>query len=243
VNISHTFIGDLLVRLVAPDNRTVILHARTAESTHIETTYPSLTSPADNMEILNGMNVFGKWILSVSDMDIGDHGTFNSWALNIFYSNLTETLAPTRTTARPPTTTTRSTTRTTTSQISRFVERTSSPALSVPDMQTVSNTIRITEIGRLTSIIVTVNITHTYIGDLVVRLTAPDSTAVVLHNGSGGSADNIITSYPSPSLPFGNLGVLSGKAISGNWTLSVTDQYMADQGVFNSWVLRINYGN
>ncbi len=76
-----------------------------------------------------------------------------------------------------------------------------------------------------------------------MRLTAPDSTAVVLHNGSGGSADNIITSYPSPSLPFGNLGVLSGKAISGNWTLSVTDQYMADQGVFNSWVLRINYGN
>ena len=40
-----------------------------------------------------------------------------------------------------------------------------------------------------------VNIVHTYIGDLVVDLIAPDGTAYILHNRAGGSADNINQTY------------------------------------------------
>ena len=38
---------------------------------------------------------------------------------------------------------------------------------------------------------VTVDIRHTYKGDLVVEVIAPDGTPYVLHNRAGGSADNI----------------------------------------------------
>ncbi|MEH1014169.1 S8 family serine peptidase, partial [Micromonospora sp. CPCC 206060] len=42
---------------------------------------------------------------------------------------------------------------------------------------------------------VAVDIVHTYIGDLVVSLIAPDGTAYALHNRTGGSADNINQTY------------------------------------------------
>ena len=59
---------------------------------------------------------------------------------------------------------------------------------------------------------VAVNIQHTYIGDLVVSLVAPDGSSYVLHNRSGGSADNINRSYTV------NLGT---EVRNGTWKLRV----------------------
>ncbi|HCT75010.1 MAG TPA: peptidase S8, partial [Micromonosporaceae bacterium] len=42
---------------------------------------------------------------------------------------------------------------------------------------------------------VAVAIVHTYIGDLIVSLVAPDGSVYTLHNRTGGSADNINTTY------------------------------------------------
>ena len=51
---------------------------------------------------------------------------------------------------------------------------------------------------------VEVDIVHTYIGDLIVTLIAPDGSGYVLHNRAGGSTDNIDQTYTvnlSPSRP------------------------------------------
>ena len=61
---------------------------------------------------------------------------------------------------------------------------------------------------------VAVHIVHTYIGDLVVSLIAPDGSAYVLHNRTGGSADNINATYTVN---------LSSEAANGTWRLRVQD--------------------
>jgi subtilisin family serine protease len=73
---------------------------------------------------------------------------------------------------------------------------------------------------------VAVNIVHTYVGDLKVDLVAPDGSVYVLHNRTGGSADNIVQTYTVN---------LSGEALNGTWNLRVNDNANADTGYINSW--------
>src|SRR3546814_252245 len=70
-----------------------------------------------------------------------------------------------------------------------------------------------------TSTSVSVDIKHTYIGDLKVDLVAPDGSVYGLHNRSGGSADNIIKTYT---------GDLSVESLNGTWRLRVTDYAWGD---------------
>ncbi|MFD0738949.1 proprotein convertase P-domain-containing protein [Lysobacter koreensis] len=73
---------------------------------------------------------------------------------------------------------------------------------------------------------VAVNIVHTYKGDLKVDLVAPDGSVYVLHNRSGGSADNINQTYTVN---------LATEALNGTWKLRVNDNASADTGYINSW--------
>ncbi|MFD7083672.1 M28 family metallopeptidase [Streptomyces sp. NPDC002181] len=73
---------------------------------------------------------------------------------------------------------------------------------------------------------VDVNIVHTYIGDLVVDLVAPDGTVYNLHNRSGGSADNLVKSYTVNA---------SSEVANGVWNLRVKDGAAQDTGYINSW--------
>ncbi|MFD5877925.1 M28 family metallopeptidase [Streptomyces yangpuensis] len=73
---------------------------------------------------------------------------------------------------------------------------------------------------------VDVNIVHTYRGDLVVDLVAPDGTVYNLHNRSGGSADNIVGSYTVNA---------SSEVANGVWNLRVRDTAAQDVGYINSW--------
>ena len=73
---------------------------------------------------------------------------------------------------------------------------------------------------------VVVNIIHTYRGDLVVDLIAPDGSVYNLHNRSGGSADNINQTYTVN---------LSSEALNGTWNLRVRDAASLDTGRIDSW--------
>ncbi|MYT23172.1 M28 family peptidase [Streptomyces sp. SID7760] len=73
---------------------------------------------------------------------------------------------------------------------------------------------------------VDVNIVHTYRGDLVVDLVAPDGTVYNLHNRSGGSADNLVQTYTVNA---------SSEVANGVWNLRVKDGAAQDTGYINSW--------
>ena len=105
---------------------------------------------------------------------------------------------------------------------------TNSADYTINDNATVSSPVTVS--GRTgnasSSVPVAVNIVHTYIGDLKVDLVAPDGSVYVLHNRSGGSADNINQTYTVN---------LSSEVLNGTWNLRVNDNANADTGYINSW--------
>lgn len=118
-------------------------------------------------------------------------------------------------------------------------EQSVSPGLAIPDNDTtgITSVQNFTQTGTVASVKVRVNITHTYKGDLEVALIAPDGTLVLLHNRTGGSADNIMTEYPDLTAPNQSLAPFTGKTISGTWSLRVRDLAAQDVGTLNSWTL------
>ncbi|MEU6892547.1 S8 family serine peptidase [Streptomyces sp. NPDC046557] len=75
---------------------------------------------------------------------------------------------------------------------------------------------------------VNVDIKHTYRGDLVIDLVAPNGTVKRLQNSSGDSADNILTTYTVDA---------SALPANGTWQLRVQDVAAADTGYIDSWSL------
>ncbi|MEO5963180.1 MAG: proprotein convertase P-domain-containing protein [Thermomonas sp.] len=106
--------------------------------------------------------------------------------------------------------------------------------VSIPDNNSTGVTSSISVSGRSgtapSATQVAVNIVHTYIGDLVVDLIAPDGSVYNLSNRSGGSADNINTTYSVN---------VSSEAINGTWKLRVKDLASGDTGYINSWSIKM----
>ncbi|MCF3137026.1 M4 family metallopeptidase [Streptomyces olivochromogenes] len=74
---------------------------------------------------------------------------------------------------------------------------------------------------------VTVNITHTWRGDLVIDLVGPSGASYRLKNfSSSDSADNVNETYTVNA---------SSESANGTWKLKVQDQAAYDVGTINSW--------
>ncbi|MET9522157.1 S8 family peptidase [Streptomyces coeruleorubidus] len=73
-----------------------------------------------------------------------------------------------------------------------------------------------------------VDITHTYRGDLVIDLVAPDGSAYRLKSAASDSADNVNTTYTVNA---------SGESANGTWKLRVQDTAAQDTGTLNGWKL------
>ncbi|MEU4744696.1 S8 family serine peptidase [Actinosynnema sp. NPDC023658] len=103
--------------------------------------------------------------------------------------------------------------------------------VTIGDNSDVSSSIALTCAGNASATTtVQVDIRHTYIGDLVVDLVAPDGSVYNLHNRSGGSTDNITRSFTVNA---------SSEAAAGTWKLRVRDQASLDTGYLNSWTLDV----
>ncbi|WP_455360904.1 M4 family metallopeptidase [Streptomyces sp. SYSU K21746] len=102
--------------------------------------------------------------------------------------------------------------------------------VAIPDRGTGTSTINVSRAGNAPSTLkVDVNIVHTWRGDLVIDLLAPDGTAYRLKNSSSSdSADNVVATYTVNA---------SSEAASGAWKLRVQDVYAQDTGYINSWKL------
>lgn len=123
----------------------------------------------------------------------------------------------------------------------------------------------------VTGIKVTLNMTHTYISDMIINLKAPNGKILNLFNGKGGSGDNLVntvissastTAIPNAGAPFTNTyrpdgangvgptGLLSNVSTfadlysigNGDWTLGLRDVFSGDLGVLTSWSITITYG-
>lgn len=208
VDIAHTYIGDLRVSLISPSGAKVILHDRAGGSINdLHKEFNAVTTPG--LLSLSGQSVKGEWVLLVQDLATADRGRLTSWSLDI------------------------------TGQEDNSITVTESPGVIIPDNSAagIERSLAVAKAGQLDSVNVEIDITHTYIGDLIVELIAPDNTSVLLHNRTGGSADNLIKTYTLSNTA--SLQTLRGHAIQGNWKLKVSDRASKDQGKLNRWALQL----
>lgn len=103
--------------------------------------------------------------------------------------------------------------------------------VTISDNTTVSSTISVT--GRTgnapAALKVGVDIKHTWRGDLVIDLVAPDGTVRNLKaSSSSDSADNVVTTYTVDA---------SSEVANGAWKLQVRDVASGDTGYIDSWNL------
>jgi hypothetical protein len=105
------------------------------------------------------------------------------------------------------------------------------PNLRIPDNNPtgIRSSITSEKAGPVQKVLVTVDITHTYIGDLTVKLVAPNGAEVILSNRAGGGADDIKKTFEVP------MAVADG---AGEWTLVVIDSANSDTGTLNAWSLK-----
>ncbi len=122
---------------------------------------------------------------------------------------------------------------------------------------TITSTINIAETGIIEDINLTnLNITHTYIDDIIVTLISPNNTAVILLDKPCNSENDIqmdlddeATAEPFPCPPINGqayqpnnaLSAFDGEQVNGTWTLSIQDVYGSlDGGSLNGWGLEIS---
>jgi Zn-dependent metalloprotease len=86
--------------------------------------------------------------------------------------------------------------------------------------------------GTVSTLTLSLNITHTWKGDLRVTLIGPDGTQYVAHNRTGGSADNVVINAR-------NVTNFNNRTAAGTWRLQVQDLAAADLGTLTSWSLRV----
>jgi subtilisin-like proprotein convertase family protein len=162
-----------------------------------------------NLKRLNGKSASGDWQLTVSDHAGIDTGRLRRWDLAIQLAS------------------------------TRHIEQESTASIAIPDNDPkgASDSIDIVTAGHISDVNVWVDITHTWVGDLQVRLTAPSGSEILLHDRSGGSQDNLIKTYSQENLTA--MKTLIGQSAQGTWILRVLDLAGRDIGKLNRWGLKL----
>lgn len=208
VDIAHASRGQLEVLLTSPKGTV----SRLAEK-HSDTgsDYNNWTF----MTVRNwGESAQGVWKLTVRDRTARITGSLKSATLTIFGSTASTGGTPT-----PGT--------------SKTFTAVDIPK-SIPDnnLTGITSSLPVTLSGTVSSAVLNLKITHTYIGDLKVSLISPAGKEVVVHNNAGGSAANLTLS---------NLSVpgLVGQTATGTWKIKAIDNAAQDVGTITSWSLTL----
>ena len=212
VDITHTYRGDLRVTLYAPSGLAVVLHNRQGgRADNLQATF-DLTSNSELRDLI-GQSLTGEWILHVQDLAAVDSGRLNSWGLEIKgIVNSGDVI---------------------------LLEE--SPGVNIPDnnLAGIERVLTTNIAGQVQDVEVSVDITHTYIADLIVSIISPQHRKIDLHHRSGGESDNIIKTYNLQTTP--ELQQFVGESLQGDWRLKVTDLAGLDLGKLNRWALKLKH--
>jgi subtilisin-like proprotein convertase family protein len=131
--------------------------------------------------------------------------------------------------------------------------------IAIPDNNATgaTSTIAVTDPSIVEDVNVTVNVTHTYDGDLTLSLITPANTPITLAARRGGSGDNFtstvfddeatspVTGGTAPFTgsfkPEGLLSAADGVSGAGTWKFKVVDLAGLDLGTIDNWTLNLVY--
>lgn len=207
LDVSHTYRGDLRITLLTPWADAIVLHQGNQgdSADNIQRTIDE--SDLQTLATLHGHSTKGDWRLQVQDLAPVDVGTLNSWSLE--FATVAQPQGP--------------------------VVLEEAPGIHIPDNDPagIRRSLSTNASGNVGSVEVSVDITHTWIADLQISVVSPTGTGVILHDGTGGNADDVIKTYTATTTPA--LGNLAGESINGDWQLRVSDQVGQDFGKLNNW--------
>jgi M6 family metalloprotease-like protein len=210
LDITHPYIGDLRVTLRAPWGASLVLHERAdASNDDLKLTLDEAALPA--LAVWRRQEVQGDWTLAVHDLAASDVGQFNSWGLEFVVGGVAATDVVLEDVA----------------------------GIVIPDNNPAGIVRRIvsTTGGSIAGIEVSVDITHPFIGDVVLRLDTPGGQQIMLRSREGGNRHDLVTTFTLASTPA--LAAALGTDIGGLWFLNVSDQGGSDIGKLNSWKIAL----
>jgi subtilisin family serine protease len=100
--------------------------------------------------------------------------------------------------------------------------------------------LEVAETAHPKSVRISVDIEHSWRGDLLVRLKTPNlPDPIVLHSLAGDDAKNLRETYDATRVE--ELGGLVNKSPAGKWTLLVQDLVKEDDGLLRSFAVELTY--
>lgn len=203
VDITHTYRGDLRVILEKDGTAVVLADKEGGSADDLKKTF---TVPD-----FNGQAAAGTYALKVVDTAGQDVGTLNAWSVIAMVDGGGEPIEPPATGGEGE------------------WSAEGVPA-DIPDNDEtgISHTITVADAGNIDTLSVTVDITHTWRGDLLVVLER-NGERVVLHNREGRGEDDLKKTFTVDSF--------AGKELQGEWTLQVSDHAGRDVGTLNAFTL------
>ncbi len=210
VEIKHSQRGDLRVSLRSPAGQEIVLHNRSGgKADDLRTTFTATTTPA--LLDLKGSPAAGGWMLFVSDLAAKHLGTLEKWSIEVEVEPQNQSIG--------------------------LAEE---AGAIIPDHQPegITRSISCPQQGRVGQVEVSVDITHSYVGDLAISLISPQGTHIVLQDQAGGSTDNLIKTFNVTNTP--ELDTLAGQSTQGVWMLKVADMVKQDEGKLARWALKIH---
>jgi len=212
VNIEHSYLRDLRIKLFTPAGKSIVLHDRLArKDKSLVRTYNTGSVPA-LMDCI-GERVWGRWTLKVENLAKENKGYFHSWVIKCLVQKAEK----------------------------EELKREIFPWLVIRDNDPsgIESRIEIERRGKIVSLDVSLEITHPSIGELTVVFIMPSGEELVLHNRAGYSIKDLkktfSTEFDEVLLPAVN------KEMRGIWTLKVADQAAGNEGSLDSWGLCIIY--
>jgi subtilisin-like proprotein convertase family protein len=203
VDITHTYRGDLTVELSKGDTTVTLISGEGAGEDDLVRSF--------DVSGFDGQDAAGSWTLTVRDEAGADTGTLNGWALTI------TRCAGGDCDSAP--------------ESSTFTNDTLA-VIPDDDATGASSAIEVADSGTIGAVRVTVNLTHPFMADLVVRLEKGD-TNVELMREEYVDDSMLVRSF--------TLDDFNGQDMQGTWTLVAVDAAAADEGTLNSWTLEVTH--
>jgi subtilisin-like proprotein convertase family protein len=261
VNLTHTFAADVDMQLRSPDGTIIELTTDNGGGTDFDgsitfddTAANSIVGasgllsgtfrPEQPLSTFAGERMSGQWQLQVADDGSGDTGTLTAWSINYCYIPGAEEGEPEGLPeGEPP----------------AVCSGESGQNLPKPisDNTTATSVAAVGETGQVVSIVVSVNLSHTFAGDVDMQLRSPEGTIIELTTDNGGNTDfdgNITFDDAAANSIVGASGVLTGtfrpeqplstfagERMSGQWQLQVTDDGSGDTGTLTGWSISYCY--
>ncbi len=213
VNITHTYRGDLKLALISPMGTAVRLFGRTAPIFDGRDNLVArfTTENVPALAALSGESAEGNWTLQVADLAAVDVGKLNTWILTLGLST-------------------------------RQTEWRIAPGLAIPDNNAagITSEMNVDADGVLKDMAVSIDITHTYRGDLSIAVESPAGDEIVLKSvDSGDGVDDLRQTFTLADTPDLSKFIDRNNNIRGVWKLHVRDNLSADVGKLNAWSLKL----